>query len=144
MNPLYLGVTRKIITPEVGGKLYGYRPDVYSTSIADDLTVDAYYLKQGDTIALMINATVCLVAVDLCDRLRQEISRQFGIPADACTISTIHNHSGPCLAGSGAGWGDRDAGGGRFCQRKQPGGHQPPGADAFQRGGFGPEPLGLF
>lgn len=108
MNPLYLGVARKIITSEVGGKLYGYRPDVYSTSIADDLTVDAYYLKQGDTIALMINATVCLVAVDLCDRLRQEISRQFGIPADACTISTIHNHSGPCLAGSGAGWGDRD------------------------------------
>lgn len=107
MKPLFLGVARKIITPEVGGRLYGYRPDVYSESVADDLTVDAYYLKQGNTEALLINATLCVVAADLCDALRQEIQHRFGIPAGACTISTIHTHSGPNLAG-GAGWGDRD------------------------------------
>ena len=108
MEPLYLGVARKIITPQVGCRLYGYRPDVYSISVADDLTVDAYYLKQGDTVALLINATLCLVAADLCDELRQEIACRFHIPAKACTISTIHTHSGPCLAGGGAGWGNRD------------------------------------
>ena len=108
MKPLYLGAARKIVTPEVGGRLYGYRPDLYSTSVADDLTVDAYFLKQGDTVALLINATLCLVAADLCDELRHEIAHRFGISENVCTISTIHNHSGPCLAGGGAGWGSRD------------------------------------
>ena len=108
MNPLYLGVSRKIITPEVGGRLYGYRPDIYSESIADDLTVDAFYFKQGDTVALLISATVCAVATDLCDELRQEIEARFRIPASACAISAIHTHSGPCLTGGSAGWGDRD------------------------------------
>lgn len=108
MEPLYMGVARKIITPEVGGRLYGYRPDLYSESIADDLTVDAYYFKQGDTVALLINATLCALATDLCDQLRQEIESRFGIPKTACMLSAIHTHSGPCLTGGSAGWGGRD------------------------------------
>ena len=108
MEPLYLGVARKIITPEVGGRLYGYRPDIYSDEIADDLTLDAFYFKQGDTVALLINATLCALATDLCDDLRREIESRFGIPAAAISLSAIHTHSGPCLTGGAAGWGDRD------------------------------------
>lgn len=107
MEPLYLGVARKIITPEVGGNLYGYRPDIYSESVADDLTVDAYYFKQGDTVALLINSTLCALATDLCDELRAELERRHGIPASAIMLSAIHTHSGPCLTG-GTGWGGRD------------------------------------
>lgn len=107
METLYLGVARKIITPEVGGRLYGYRPDIFSTTIADDLTVEAYYLKQGDTVAMLISATVCAIATDLCDELRKAIQEKCGVPAGNIMISAIHTHSGPCLTG-GTGWGDRD------------------------------------
>ena len=54
MDKLYLGVAREIITPEIGGQLYGYSADVFSESIADDLTVTAYYFKQGNKEALII------------------------------------------------------------------------------------------
>ena len=103
-----MGVARKVITPEVGGRLYGYRPDIYSTTIADDLTVDAFYLKQGQQQVLLVSATLCALATDLCDELRQEIQNRFGIPAGACMLSAIHTHSGPCLTGGATGWGDRD------------------------------------
>lgn len=108
MEPLYLGVARKIITPEVGGNLYGYRPDIYSESVADDLTVDVFYFKQGQTVALLINATLCALATDLCDEMRAEIEKRHGIPVGAISMTAIHTHSGPCLTGGAAGWGGRD------------------------------------
>ena len=58
MEKLYLGVARECITPEVGGTLYGYRPDVFSTSVEDDLTATAFFFRQGDTQALMISLTL--------------------------------------------------------------------------------------
>lgn len=108
MEPLYLGTARKIITPPVGGRLFGYRPDIYSDEIADDLTCEAYYFKQGATVALLISTTLCSLATDLCDEIRKEIQLRHGIPTEAISISAIHTHSGPCLAGGAAGWGDQD------------------------------------
>ena len=108
MEKLYLGIAREVITPEVGGNLYGYYPDLYSDSVADDLTVDAYYFRQGDTKVLMVSATVCAIAEDICDALREQIQERFGIPAGNCMISAIHTHSGPCLTGAAAGWSGRD------------------------------------
>lgn len=107
METLYLGVARKIITPEVGGRLYGYYPDIFSTTVADDLTVEAFCLQQGENKAMLISATVCSVATDLCDQLRHTIEEACGIPAGNIMISAIHTHSGPNLTG-GIGWGDRD------------------------------------
>ena len=40
-HPLTLGVGRRVITPPVGSNLYGYRPDVISESVHDDLTATA-------------------------------------------------------------------------------------------------------
>ena len=107
METLYLGVARKIITPEVGCRLYGYYPDIFSTTVADDLTVEAYCLQQGETKAMLISATVCAVATDLCDQLPHTIEETCGVPAGNIMISAIHTHSGPNLTG-GIGWGDRD------------------------------------
>ena len=42
---LFLGVSRVNITPEVGGNLYGYTPDVISESVHDDLAAIAFYFK---------------------------------------------------------------------------------------------------
>ena len=51
---LLLGVGRKIITPEIGTCLYGYRPGLESKSVNDDLTSTAFYFKQGNKCALLV------------------------------------------------------------------------------------------
>ena len=44
---LLVGVGRKIITPKIGCQLFGYRPDLYSDSINDDLTATAFAITYG-------------------------------------------------------------------------------------------------
>ena len=107
MNALQLGVARAVITPTVGGCLYGYQPDVFSETVADDLTATAFYFRQGDTEALMVNLTVCEINTVLCDRIRGMIEQRCGIPAACCRLCATHTHSAPNVAG-GIGWGDLD------------------------------------
>ncbi len=107
MNKLYLGVARKVITPEIGGQLYGYRLDIFSDSVLDDLTVTAFYFKQGNMDALMLTATVCLIQTGLADRILEEIEKEYGISRHRCLISATHTHSGPNTVGT-YGWGDVD------------------------------------
>lgn len=107
MNPLFLGVARTVITPAVGGQLYGYSPDIFSESVEDDLTVTAFYFRQGETQALLLSATVCLIQTALADRILSLIEEQFAIPKTNCILSATHTHSGPNLAGE-SGWGSID------------------------------------
>ncbi len=107
MEALGLGVAREVITPKVGGQLYGYTPDIVSTSVADDLTVTAFYLKQGAVKALMLSATVCLIQTALSRRILSLIEQTFDIPKQNCMLCATHTHSGPNTAGE-TGWGDID------------------------------------
>lgn len=107
MEKLYLGVAREIITPKIGCQLYGYRPDIFSSSVADELTATAFYFKQGDTCALMISTTVCLIKTSLAQSIIDLISQKFNIPKENCILSATHTHSGPNTAGE-TGWGDID------------------------------------
>lgn len=102
-----VGVGREIITPEIGCQLYGYRPDLYSESVNDDLTATAFYFRQGETQAVMITATVCLIATSLSDRILSLIEKETGIPKSHCILSATHTHSGPNVSGT-FGWGDID------------------------------------
>jgi hypothetical protein len=107
MEKFYLGVAREIITPEIGGQLYGYRPDVFSDSVEDDLTATAFYFKQGNTQGLMISLTVCLIRTELAQEILELIENEFSIPKENCMLNATHTHSGPNTAGE-AGWGDID------------------------------------
>lgn len=111
MDRLYFGVAQEIITPAIGGNLYGYAPNVYSTCVNDDLTITAYYFKQGEIQALMLGATVCATGNEYSKELLSLIEEKYGIPAANIQLSSTHTHSGPNLSG-GAGWGDRDV---KYC-----------------------------
>ena len=104
MSKLKLGVARQLISPKIGGHLYGYTLDIYSTAIHDDLEITAFAFSYGETKAMMINATVCVVGVLFCEEIRNEISAHTGIPFENITISAIHTHTGPSLAESADGW----------------------------------------
>lgn len=101
------GAARADITPPIGTHLYGYRPNVVSTSIHDPLNVTALALRQGDLTAIMITATVCSIENSLVEQLRQTISDVLHIPYAHILISSIHTHSGPNIGGS-SGWGEMD------------------------------------
>lgn len=107
MESLNLGVAREIITPQISCQLYGYSPDVFSTSVEDDLTITAFYFSQGETKALMLSATVCLIQTKYAKEILSEIEQKFGIPKENCLLSATHTHSGPNTAGQ-VGWGDID------------------------------------
>jgi len=107
-DKLYLGVAERKITPEIGCQLYGYSPDVMSHSVNDDLTVTAFYFRQGETAALMISATVCLIQTELAEDILARIEARFGIPRASCQLHATHTHSGPNVCGT-FGWGDIDA-----------------------------------
>ena len=104
---LLLGIGRSIITPPVGSNLYGYRPDVISESVHDDLTATAFCFRQGETAALLISLTVCSIGDPLCDKLRVLLADACGIPRKNCIIHAIHTHSGPILNPT-TGWGVPD------------------------------------
>ncbi len=106
-DKLKLGVSTKIITPEIGGRLMGYRPDLLSESVNDDLTATAMVFSQGDKKALMLSIAVCVINSQISADIRGKIEKEYGIPAEHCIVHTFHTHSGPCLAGT-AGWGDVD------------------------------------
>ncbi|MBR6792748.1 MAG: neutral/alkaline non-lysosomal ceramidase N-terminal domain-containing protein [Clostridia bacterium] len=98
MEKLQLGVGRTVITPEIGCKLMGYRNDFYSDSLHDDLTATAFWFRQGNTDAVMVNLTVCNTASYLRDLIAAKAAERYGISAGAVTLSSTHTHSGPFTA----------------------------------------------
>ena len=107
MEKLYLGVGREIITPHVGSNLYGYSPDIISTSINDDLTATAFYFEQNSVKALVVSITVCEMQTKLCDDVRKLLEEKTGVPSENIMLCATHTHSGPNVAGS-EGWGEID------------------------------------
>ena len=104
---LYLGISKKDITPKIGAPLYGYVPDLFSESVNDNLTLQTFCFKYGKTKALMISISVCLLKTDLAKELRMEIAEKYGFDYGSIILSVTHTHTGPCTADE-KGWGDAD------------------------------------
>lgn len=107
-NKLHLGVGREIITPKIGGVLYGYPSQPISTGVHDNLTATAYAFSYGDKKLLYINLTLCTIRSDIFAELREAIENQFGIPRENVVIGCTHTHSGPSLDGDSDQWGGLD------------------------------------
>ena len=108
-NTLYLGVAERIITPPIGGYLYGYPNPPRSTSVHDDLTVTALYLAENGTRTLLLSFTICSLASDLCRRIAALLEEATGVPRTAIVLHATHTHSGPSTTDS-VGWGEADGG----------------------------------
>ncbi len=101
---LLLGVGRAIITPEVGGNLCGYRPDIYSESVSDDLTAIALYFRQGVEQVLLVSLTITTLNNELSELLRAAVVKETGLPLERVILHATHTHSGPNTDGT-VGWG---------------------------------------
>jgi len=92
---LHVGIAREIITPQVGGYLFGYNNHTQSTSIHDDLTVTALCIKDGENAAIIISATVCLIHEDIIREIREKVEAATGVPSAHIIVSATHTHSAP-------------------------------------------------
>lgn len=106
-NKLLVGVSKKDITPKIGCQLFGYRPDLYSDGINDNLTATAFVFSYDNVNALMITISVCLLDNEVTDFFRKEISKKYNIPRENIIISATHTHTGPSTINM-PGWGDID------------------------------------
>ena len=104
---LLLGVSKTTITPEIGGNLMGYNPTTYSESIHDDLTATAFAFSQGETKALLVTVSLCVIGFDINEKIVTMLSEKFGIPKYNIILCATHTHSGP-ITKFQAGWGDCD------------------------------------
>ena len=104
---LLLGVARGDITPEIGGNLFGYRPDLYSESINDNLTASVFAFIQGEEKFVLITVSVCLIDTYVADELRGLISEKHNVKSDNIIICATHTHSGPSTINM-PGWGGVD------------------------------------
>jgi len=94
---LKAGIAREIITPKVGGLLFGYGSDKPSTVVHDDLTVTALSIEYIKTKVVFISATVCLISNDITEKVRTLCGEIAGIPASNVILSATHTHSGPVM-----------------------------------------------
>ena len=106
-NKLLLGVARGNITPEVGGNLFGYRPDLYSESVNDNLTASVFAFTQGEEKFVLITVCVCLIDTTVTDELRKLISEKHYVKIGNIIICATHTHSGPSTINM-PGWGGVD------------------------------------
>ena len=106
-DKLLLGVARGDITPEIGGNLFGYRPDVCSESINDSLTATVFAFTQGEEKFVLITACVCLLDTKITDELRSIISEKHNVKIGNIIICATHTHSGPSTINM-PGWGGID------------------------------------
>ncbi len=107
MNTVFkAGASRADTTPAVGGMLYGYNDNTYSTSLHDNLELKALCLSQGDDAPiLMLSLALADFGTACSDELRRAVSEETGVPFSHILCSTTHTHSAPNCAGQ-AGWGE--------------------------------------
>ncbi len=106
----YAGAGTADITPAVGGMLYGYNDDTYSTSCHDHLEIKALALSSDGSAAeavLMLSLSLGDFGIKPCAEMREILSRETGTAFDHILCSTTHTHSAPNVCGV-AGWGDVD------------------------------------
>ena len=107
-HTLFAGASRADITPEVGGLLYGYNDDTYSTSCHDPLEIKVLALRSdNEAPVLMLSFSVGDFGTGACTQTRETLARECGLPLENILASATHTHSAPNVSGI-AGWGDVD------------------------------------
>lgn len=105
MKKFLCGAGREIITPAVGTALYGYRPDLFSTCVHDDLTVTALALGNEKERTLLITATLGDTNTELVKNIIKCVSEKTGVPFENIMFCSTHTHCAPNVSGV-VGWGE--------------------------------------
>jgi neutral ceramidase len=106
-GPLKVGVAAVDITPPIG------YPEYFgiSTGILDPLYAKALVFKQGNTQGALLICNLLGVPRDLSRRVRDQASRETGIPFQNISVTATHSHTGPAFQEDMQQYANRDADG---------------------------------
>ena len=97
---LQAGAGRVVITPPIGIRMMGYTvQECVSESVDRDLTATALLLSDGTTKVALIACDLLFIQSPHADRIRAQVGKSVGIPADNVLINASHTHLGPMLPG---------------------------------------------
>ena len=94
---LHIGVSQRIITPEIGTPMAGYYFDRGAEGVHDDLYTKAMVLEKDGRKVVLISCDLIEIPNYLVDEIRAEIHNQTGIPAAHVMLSATHAHTGPVI-----------------------------------------------
>lgn len=99
METLRFGYSDAVIDPGTGITLAGYRhrflQGIGNSGVLDHLHAKALSLRLGKTELLIVTLDLCMVSLELCDSLREAVSRKLSIPKEHIMLSIVHTHSAP-------------------------------------------------
>ena len=101
-TPLKVGVGETIITPQENLLMRGFARSQVATGVHDDLYARSLFVEDADGTGIVM-MTLSLVYIDreLLKRIRENTSRETGIPEDHIIISCTHTHAGPWVQKAG-------------------------------------------
>lgn len=96
MPNLHAGFACADITPPVGVAMAGYGArDHAAESIETPLTVEALVLESGGSFAAMAFTDLIAISPDIVSGVREKVSAETGMSADAIMVCGSHTHWGP-------------------------------------------------
>ncbi len=104
-----IGFAKSDITPQIGVELCGFGPFLnrHSVGIRDRLWARAMAVEVNDRRIVIITCDLIGITRQTTRRIREILSRQCTLAADAVMVCCSHTHSGPA-PGAYMGWGDAD------------------------------------
>lgn len=97
---LLAGVSRVVITPPVGIRMWGYTvQEACSQDVERDLTGTVLALSDGERSAVLIAVDLLFIPMSYSDRIRERIGRELGIATESVLINGSHTHLGPMFPG---------------------------------------------
>lgn len=93
MNTLKAGFSRVDITPPLGIYINGYYIDRHAEKILDPLQINCLALSCGDTKLALVAVDNMGIYKDILNPVRQYVSQETGLPAEAIFVHTTHAHT---------------------------------------------------
>ncbi len=103
-GPIRAGTGCMTITPPLGTPMAGYFAPRYADDVLDDLRAQALALEGDDSAAIVVACDLISLDAAVTDHIRDEISRQTGVPREAVVIACTHTHTGPTTGMPWADW----------------------------------------
>ena len=95
-NQLLAGAAKANITAPAGTPMGGYGGRVEGAKgVHDLLFARALFLRNADTSAVIVSCDLLGLKAEVATPIREEISQQFGVPAEQVMVVCTHTHSGP-------------------------------------------------
>jgi hypothetical protein len=93
---MQFGISRSVITPDLGIELAGHgRLDRKAIGKFDDLYLTVLTFKQDSRKAMIVCADLIGFGIGIAEMLKKEISSRFGYSEQEVLLNASHTHSGP-------------------------------------------------